>query len=132
MNDREEWRERVRDIRATSAIWWWWWSYNSMCVFDVWLLLHILFLPGLYILINLFYGIFEQAASFISWWLFCEVDRIWYKDLLLPWSLNPPFSARHKFFSFFPLKYRTSERGWCSSSCADLYHFLLNFPKLLC
>ena len=27
MNDREEWRERVRDIRATSAIWWWWWWY---------------------------------------------------------------------------------------------------------
>ena len=25
MNDREEWRERVRDIRATSKIWWWWW-----------------------------------------------------------------------------------------------------------
>ena len=25
MNDREEWRERVRDIRATSAIWRWWW-----------------------------------------------------------------------------------------------------------
>ena len=25
MNDREEWRERVRDIRATGAIWWWWW-----------------------------------------------------------------------------------------------------------
>ena len=24
MNDREEWRERVRNIRATSAIWWWW------------------------------------------------------------------------------------------------------------
>ena len=24
MNDRREWRERVRDIRATSAIWWWW------------------------------------------------------------------------------------------------------------
>ena len=23
MNDREEWRERVRDIRATSVIWWW-------------------------------------------------------------------------------------------------------------
>ena len=31
MNDREEWWERVRDIRATSAIWWWWllvtWNY---------------------------------------------------------------------------------------------------------
>ena len=24
MNDREEWRERVRDIRDTSTIWWWW------------------------------------------------------------------------------------------------------------
>ena len=24
MDDREEWRERVRDIRATSTIWWWW------------------------------------------------------------------------------------------------------------
>ena len=45
MNDREEWRERVRDIRATSAIWWWWW-YNATCwlenvrrstrVFSVW------------------------------------------------------------------------------------------------
>ena len=25
INDREEWRKRVRDIRATSVIWWWWW-----------------------------------------------------------------------------------------------------------
>ena len=25
MNEREEWRERVRDIRAASTIWWWWW-----------------------------------------------------------------------------------------------------------
>ena len=29
MNDREEWRERVRDIRAASTIWWWWWWYVS-------------------------------------------------------------------------------------------------------
>ena len=27
MNDREEWWERVRDIRAASTIWWWWWWY---------------------------------------------------------------------------------------------------------
>ena len=26
MNDREEWRERVRDIRATIATWRWWWQ----------------------------------------------------------------------------------------------------------
>ena len=37
MNDREEWRERVRDIRATSATWWWWWYmhvYIWMCVWE--------------------------------------------------------------------------------------------------
>ena len=30
MNDREEWRERVRDIRATSATWWWWWLWTCI------------------------------------------------------------------------------------------------------
>ena len=30
MNDREERRERVRDIRATSTIWWWWWLLKDM------------------------------------------------------------------------------------------------------
>ena len=30
MNDRERWRERVRDIRATSTIWWWWWWWTSI------------------------------------------------------------------------------------------------------
>ena len=35
MNDREEWRERVRDIRATSAIWWWWWSFMQHFDFNV-------------------------------------------------------------------------------------------------
>ena len=32
MNNREEWRERVRDIRATSAIWWWW-TWNYICMY---------------------------------------------------------------------------------------------------
>ena len=25
MNDREKWRERIRDIRASCTTWWWWW-----------------------------------------------------------------------------------------------------------
>ena len=31
MNDREKWRERVRDTRAGGTTWWWWWwlPYNS-------------------------------------------------------------------------------------------------------
>ena len=27
MNDRKKWRERIRDVRATSMTWWWWWSF---------------------------------------------------------------------------------------------------------
>ena len=30
---REEWRERVRDIRATSVIWWWWWWYIYIYIY---------------------------------------------------------------------------------------------------
>ena len=33
MNDREEWREMVRDIRAGSTTWWWWWSTH---IFKIW------------------------------------------------------------------------------------------------
>ena len=33
MNDREEWRERARDIRATSATWWWWYIYIYIYIF---------------------------------------------------------------------------------------------------
>ena len=33
MNDREKWRERVRDIRASGTTWWWWWwfLFNKSC-----------------------------------------------------------------------------------------------------
>ena len=34
MNDREEWRKRVRDIRATSTTWWWWWWWWSITCFS--------------------------------------------------------------------------------------------------
>ena len=27
MNDREKWRERVKDIRASGTTWWWWWCH---------------------------------------------------------------------------------------------------------
>ena len=29
MNDREKWRERVRDIRVSGTTWWWWWMCNQ-------------------------------------------------------------------------------------------------------
>ena len=30
MNDREKWREGVRDIRAGGATWWWWWFFTNL------------------------------------------------------------------------------------------------------
>ena len=30
MNDREKWRQRVRDIRARGTTWWWWWWYFAI------------------------------------------------------------------------------------------------------
>ena len=30
MNDREKWRERVRDIRAGGVTWWWWWYIGKL------------------------------------------------------------------------------------------------------
>ena len=35
-NDREKWRERIRDIRACGTTWWWWW----------WIFMHKLFQFG--------------------------------------------------------------------------------------
>ena len=42
MNDREEWRKRVRDIRAASTIWWWWWLYSYINIWHRWSVISIL------------------------------------------------------------------------------------------
>ena len=38
MNDREEWRERVRDIHAdcTTGWWWWWWWWLQKQLYNLW------------------------------------------------------------------------------------------------
>ena len=59
MNDREKWRERVRDIRAGGTTWWgWWWLFNLLRVFlvsinwwaftGVWVTANLLRPPGLF------------------------------------------------------------------------------------
>ena len=45
MNDREEWRERVRDIRAASTIWWWWWCIYVCFSIYIYIYIYILFGP---------------------------------------------------------------------------------------
>ena len=36
MNDREKWRERVRDICATSTTWWWWYYWLNTITAILW------------------------------------------------------------------------------------------------
>ena len=35
MSDRLKWRERFRDIRATSVIWWWWWWWWWLYIYNL-------------------------------------------------------------------------------------------------
>ena len=43
MNDKEKWRERVRDIRAGGTRWWWWYNINNYMVSDNYFYLITLF-----------------------------------------------------------------------------------------
>ena len=35
MDDREKWRERVWDIRASGTTWWWWWWWNEWSAYSL-------------------------------------------------------------------------------------------------
>ena len=39
MNDREKWRERVGDIRASGTTWWWWYIYIALALNNPWRLI---------------------------------------------------------------------------------------------
>ena len=87
MNDREEWRERLRDIRAASTIWWWWYIY-IISIIEFWCL---------------------------KLWLFCryiisvkfESSCFWSLHKPLPTSLKK--STQHKYFSFWGLILKSSQ-----------------------
>ena len=41
MNDREKWREKVRDIRAGGTTWWrWWWLCNIIWTFYIYIYIY--------------------------------------------------------------------------------------------
>ena len=58
MNDREKWRERVRDIRASGTTWWWWcWTTGQLftktiiiCYFTSYCWVHIIYIPKEYLI----------------------------------------------------------------------------------
>ena len=77
MNDREEWRERVRDIRATSAIWWWWiFTEHTVSVFSQ---IHERYIPW-----RPFVESLGSVYYPISLFLYCIINhlrtpRMWHK-----------------------------------------------------
>ena len=104
MNDREKWRQRVRDIRAGGATWWWWWK-------DV--LVYILGIVGsscspvvsLSFFPETFCGI--QAIGIIFFYLCSQEFSSWINTLLIyycwGWSLFVvfPFLIPSQIFASF-------------------------------
>ena len=68
MDDREGWRQRVREIRADGVTWWWWWDFILlyMPVFehfsDLWRNLFRMFI-SIYIYIYIYIYIKSQDVS---------------------------------------------------------------------
>ena len=60
MNDREKWRERVKDIRASGTTWWWWWWWwwDFLCLFHI----------------SVYHG---YVTDVIFWWLGFEGKIDW-------------------------------------------------------
>ena len=80
MNDREKWRERVRDIRAGATTWWWWWRcamafmWSLRLARSTWIFLEIL-LSKCYIITEWFFYInhFSLIIFYYSVWLGFEL-----------------------------------------------------------
>ena len=81
INDREKWRERVRDIRASGTTWWWWWW--SL----VWKEMKFLFLNGLdWLIYGQYCKSFFLFFSCLSTVLIVHFD--WYFSLSLVYIEN--------------------------------------------
>ena len=84
MNDREEWRERVRDIRAASTIWWWWYIYIYISFIN-----QSLAMPLLSDLCNDFEGIITQYIYiYIYIYIYCVTILHYVSKLRLPSRLG--------------------------------------------
>ena len=71
MNDREEWRERVRDIRATSATWWWWWNLQKLAPVYFKILSPTNYMVPNHIYIYIYIYIYDLALNNLQW-LICH------------------------------------------------------------
>ena len=65
MNDREKWRERVRDIRTGGATWWWWWWLLLLLLLSSAALLLLLLLSLLLLLLRLSFSSSSSSLLFL-------------------------------------------------------------------
>ena len=104
MNDREKWRERVKDIRAGGATWWWWIAK----VFDYSLNVSVFELQFLY-LVHPRYNNLEKsiktiihlASCKVSLLFFCKDDFGMKVEMLLSKKAKP--NMKHFFIVVFAL-----------------------------
>ena len=99
MNDREKWRERVRDICATSTTWWWWWWWLMSLIIS-WgsqLLAFCqskLLFPSFYILIPYFsFNSHAYLWSYLSFFFY-------YFCFLISSTFNTYITHSNSFISF--------------------------------
>ena len=81
MNDREKWRERVRDIRASGTTWWWYHIWDERPYASSWVFLFsapvVEILPSstLRLVLSILRG---GKPRFLSlWWDFCYI--VWFR-----------------------------------------------------
>ena len=70
MNDRDEWRERVRDIRASGTTWWWCWSHaTTRFLFSLFFffLFFLIFFSYFWQALFIFFSYFSFVLSYIFW-----------------------------------------------------------------
>ena len=111
MNDRGKWRERVRDIRASSTTWWWWWWWFNIYIytyiyiheFKSWTRLIAFHIPLIYL------GKLWNQLFSCQLWVNCRVDLI-----LLPW-LGKTTLAEGKLL--IQIRWSLLKNWLCVTSC---------------
>ena len=71
MKDREKWRERIRDIRASGTTWWWWWFVYIYIYIYICLYTYIF----VYIHIYVYMFIYTHTHMYIYIYIYIERER---------------------------------------------------------
>ena len=115
MNDWEKWRERVRDIRATSATWWWCLELHR----NIWNHLTVCKQTGVCSFNNYYLQTIPLQIVYISSSSSCHA--------IIPDPLSPPFPIVHCFRQVFRDTSRIGTEllyvcsSWSSCLCSSMW-----------